>query len=99
MEDAEFLRFGAYKGESVHDLVNEKPRYLQWLLDQDWLKDALRAEVEKALANRQTFVLDFGKWSGSTVDQVAEEDPGYLEWLLEQDWVEDKLHEYIEGVL
>ena len=48
LEDATFP-FGKYKGERVSDVHQENPSYLDWCLDQEWLKPEMRKVIQEVM--------------------------------------------------
>ena len=60
------MPFGKHKGEQLASLPED---YLRWLIDQDWLKDDLRNEIDDILlpwkdagvldADEDTYVIPF----------------------------------------
>lgn len=49
--EPEKFEFGKYKGQYVQDVAREDAPYLDWLLQQNWLKKELREVVARARAS------------------------------------------------
>lgn len=50
--DAFLMPFGKHKGRRLVELAATEADYLNWMLNQDWLKDNLRHRIEEALHHR-----------------------------------------------
>lgn len=43
------LVFGKYTGRRIREVARENPKYLRWLLKQDWLQEHTRQHIEEEL--------------------------------------------------
>lgn len=73
------LKFGKYKGKTMAQVADEDPEYLEWLLEQEWLKDGQRTAIRDVLPGA-----DVIEGNGMLAMRLRRED---INWLMH--WLKD----------
>lgn len=84
------LTFGKYKNESVDEVFNKDPSYLNWLKTQPFIKDnkELIDYIEKKLVDfNDEYIMKWGKYKNKSLSQINEIDNKYIQWLKSSDYV------------
>jgi len=85
MEDS-LVGFGKFANLSYEELLEEDPRYCQWILHESTRDDPSPAmrDLRKWLGQQEVGprTMSFGKYKGLTFEEVLREDPDYAKWVV-----------------
>ena len=91
------ITFGKYSATEVTTLMKEHPDYCQYMMAQDWFREAYPELVDifdyNGLNTYDTYQMPWGKYAGLPLSEVPKD---YVDWFLKQDWASswDILYNY-----
>ncbi|KAJ8548520.1 hypothetical protein ON010_g11153 [Phytophthora cinnamomi] len=83
------IKFGKHKHKTVLQLFDEDPKYILWLIKQQWLSTNLLTEIKQRFL---TLKVPFGRHEGKTLRQIRNEDEDYYDWLVRETRINEKIH-------
>lgn len=89
------INFGKYKGKTFHEVADENPSYITFLLNSKGIEGPIREFIMEKIIDHVK--IGFGKYANKPYNEVLNKNPDYLIWLsknTKHSWLVSYLKKY-----
>lgn len=102
INENEIILFGKYRSKNIYDIIQDDPKYCQWLLSNKQILETypeMKRILEDVFIDNDDIYLHFGRHKNKTLTWVKTNDPKYLIYLKNNEYVITKCPKIVEFIL